>query len=126
MVMRRYKVPPVGTQLPPAENPYEAPGTNPVDVLCFAQSQAQQNALDKNAVLEEEYKAKFANWFVYAYDTGRAVGPTGTVGDPHAVPPQPPPGFMAVLVQAEISLTWECQQVGPPVCQIPPYKRRTA
>lgn len=124
MLMKRYRMPAIGTLLPPAENEYTQPSaTNQDDVLRFQQAAAQQEALDKNTIAEQDYRGKFASWFVFVYDTGRAIGPTGLAGDPHAVPPQPPKGYMAVVVQNEAAIGFECQQVGPPVCEVPPYKR---
>ncbi len=119
----RYKFPEVGAQLPPKENDLEVPGPTPQGAVNeFLQSMAQQDAFDRNVRLKDYYiRITFANWKLN-YTAGRVDG-----GNPDSTPPAPPAGFMAVCVQNEdTSLGFECQQVGPPVCGIPPYTKLPA
>lgn len=123
MLLKRYRMPAIGTQLPPAENEFAQPNaTNQDDVLRYQQAAAQQDAFDKTELVKTDYLGRFASWLVYSYQAGRAIGPTG-MGDPNATPPQPPKGYMAVVVQNETSIGWDVQQIGPPVCAVPEYTR---
>jgi len=62
----------------------------------------------------------FTTWYS-SYSGGHLAGPTGVVGDPDAVPPQPPTGAMAQLNAT--GLAFDLVQTGPPVCAIPPYTK---
>jgi hypothetical protein len=123
-----YKWPPVGTKLPPAENRLPIP-LNPNlqdEVLAYQQAVAQQEALNQTSQLNDYYiEHTFHDWLIN-YQAGRLMGPSGLVGDPDAVPPQPPNGVMAVVVDNVNDtgmMGFDLQQVGPPVAIVPPYDK---
>jgi hypothetical protein len=141
-----YKLPPVGTILPAKENT-DVPNPGPTrDAGLFnrwLQAQAQNTAFHQNLVSAQEYdnpeNGTFQSWRDFNYYAGRAVGPTGQVGDPDATPPKPPAAFVVVVqdgfvfsversgkpvVEDQDSTIVE-QATGPyiPVCAVPPYRR---
>jgi hypothetical protein len=137
-----YTLPAVGTVLPAKENtdvPNPGPTRDPGTFNHWLQAQAQNTAFHKNLILTEEYQGIFASWRDYNYYTGRAVGPTGQVGDPDAVPPQPPAAYIVIVQDGHVFSVEQSgkpavvdrdenvieQATGPriPVCPIPPYRR---
>jgi len=115
-MVKRYKQPPIGTKLPGKDNDLPYPNANDQDgVNAYLQAQAQQMAFNHNELMVGDYAGTFDNWYKYLYSTGRVPY--------NAKPPQPPAAFMAVLVQGEAGVYWDQQQIGPPVCKVPAYKK---
>ena len=114
--MAKYKMPAVGTMLPGKDIDPQRPGgaADQDAVLKFQQDQAVAEAWRRTQVAVEEFTGRLDSWLEYVYRTGRAIGPTGKVGDPKAMPPFGPPlAYFAVWSQNDDNSAawWDVRQV---------------
>ena len=132
-----YKLPPVGTVLPAKPNtdptiPNPGPTSDSLAYNQWLQAVTQQQAFDQNENAEKFYlSSTFPGWLAN-YQTARLLGPTGIMGDPDAVPTQPP-AAQIVLVEESNSPefpTFDIQPSGQdgtgpliPVCAVPEYTK---
>jgi hypothetical protein len=139
-----YTIPLPGQVLPARQNadpeiPNPGPTQDRLAFMRWLQAATQNHAFQQNEIRAIDYLYQFEHSWKVNYESGRMKGPTGKVGDPDAVPLQPP-AAMVVIVTA--GLGFDIQPSGKettfeddgetvkefgtpftPVCLIPDYKR---
>ena len=131
-----YTLPAVGTVLPAKENANPTivnpgPTGNSLAYNEWLQAVVQDQALQQNTNAAQFYQSSLFPGWLANYQTCRLIGPTGIMGDPEAVPTQPPaahvvlvgegsPGFPIFDIQPSGQ-----DETGPPipVCAVPTYAK---